>query len=222
MPDILLPGPLDVFEAFVNNIDEIFQHTLITLLGALGGCFLAAVVSFFVSIVMIMNKTADRAIMSLVIILKTFPIVVIAPIIAVYIGSGILHKITISYLICFLPILMSLSAGLRSVDSQLLKYLEVIKAKKMQVVFRVRVPAAMPHFFVGLKIGIPLSFVGAIVGEMVVPRSGLGYLIGLADNQFLVDYQYAIIIWLGLISFMTYNFFVALECLCVYWKKDTK
>jgi NitT/TauT family transport system permease protein len=218
IPEILLPHPVSVFEAFLAHKTEIFKHTFITILEALSGGVLAIFFAFVVAILVVFSKLFEDLSMPMIVILKTCPMVVVAPLLAVYLGSGLLHKIVIVYFVCFLPILIALIKGLRSLDEQLLKYLKVIKANKIKALLKVQIPQSLPYLFVGLKAGVPLAFLGAIIGEMIVPAAGLGYLVSFADTQFLIDYQFAVIIWLGTVSFLCYWLVVKLESVVIYWQ----
>src|SRR5262245_11622260 len=177
IPTYLLPAPEDIFKRMIRDWRLLLNETGYTLLCVLYGFMLSALVGVPLAMLIVLNRTSERVLLPLVVMSQTIPKVAIAPILIIWLGFGTLPKIAITFLISLFPIVVSTIVGLKSVEIDMLDLVCSMGAGRLRLLLRVRMPAALPHIFAGLKIAICLAVVGAIVGEFVGSDNGLGYLI---------------------------------------------
>lgn len=219
IPAILLPAPLDVFRSLIFNFEEIARHSVITFVEAMLGCLISIVFAYIISVFMLYNKLVKKVVFPVLVVVKTTPVVCIAPLLAVYIGAGLANKVLIAFLISYFPLLINVYAGLSNLDQGAEDYLQTIKIKWWQALVWVRIKNSLSYFFEGLKIAVPLSFIGAVVGELVVVNKGLGYLIKYADSQYFIAYEFAIIIFLSLVANLVFFFVIFAEKKIIHWNR---
>ncbi len=137
-------------------------------------------------------------------------------------GFGYEPKILVVILLSFFPIVLSTMAGLKSVPSELIEMTRSMDASRVKTFLKVRVPWALPQFFTGLKLGISLAFVGAVVGEFIGGgRNGIGYVIYASRSQLQTDLAFAAIFLLALMSVLSYYIVVWAEKLLLPWARET-
>jgi NitT/TauT family transport system permease protein len=179
VPTIILPPPSAVVEAFWASLKsgELVWHTAVTLFEILAGFALGAASGLLVGFVVALFPLAERILYPYVIAFQTIPKVAIAPIIIIWFGFGPSSKVVITATIAFFPLIASTITGLRAAPQEQVEMMITYTASRWQVFRMVRLPQALPYIFVGLDVAIVLSVIGAIVGEFVGAKSGLGYLI---------------------------------------------
>jgi len=152
----------------------------------------------------VMSRAVERMVMPVIVASQAVPKVAIAPMLVIWLGFGLLPKIAITFLLAFFPLLVATSTGLRSVETEMLDLVRSMRASAWKIMFKVRLPAALPQIFSGLKVAIGLSVVGAVVGEFVGADRGLGYALlsasGALDGT-LVWAALLILVGVGMASF---------------------
>ncbi|HVS52294.1 MAG TPA: ABC transporter permease [Opitutaceae bacterium] len=176
----LLPSPADVLRALRENRDVLTRATLNTTQGALLGFALAVVVSFVTALGLSLSGWIRASLYPYLMILQMTPIVVVAPILVLWVGAGLKSVSIITFLISFFPLVVNTTQGLVSTDRNLVELFRMQRARRWQEVFLLRVPAALPYFFTGLRIAAVLAPIGAIVGDYTAGSSagdggGLGF-----------------------------------------------
>ncbi len=206
----ILPDPLRVARAIADNLPRLLSATLLTASGALLGFALSFVVGFLIALLFSQSRLIERSLYPYAIFLQTMPIVAIAPLIVLWIGYGLQGVVAVSFIISLFPVIANTTAGLTRVDPQILDFFALNQASRWQVLFKLRVPGAVPQMLVGARISSGLSVIGAIVGEFFAGYGtedfGLGYLIILTNGQAKTDYLFACILFctaLGLVLFTT-------------------
>jgi NitT/TauT family transport system permease protein len=185
----LLPTPDEIIRAFAVNGDQLWSATLNTTKGAVIGFSVAVLTSFFFALVLSLNPLIRASLYPYLMILQMTPIIVLAPILILWAGAGIVSVTIITFLICFFPMTVNTTQGLISTDANLVDFFRMCKASKRQEIFLLRVPAAAPYFFTGLRIAATLAPIGAIVGDFYAGNSaggqgGLGFLTIIFASQF--------------------------------------
>lgn len=174
IPAYLLPPPSAIFAAcdlaLLNNF-------LVTLVEALAGFVLASTIAFATALLFVRSPLLERGLFPLAITLKTTPLVAIAPLLVIWLGTGWSSKIIAAALICFFPVLVNSVKGLKAADAEYFELFQTLKATKSQEFRKLRIPFCLPYLFSALKISSSLAIVGAIVGEFVGATQGLGYMI---------------------------------------------
>lgn len=177
----LIPSPAEIASQLWQSRSLLLENAWVTLHEMLLGILCALAVGLGFAVLMHRWRLLRDAAYPLVVASQTIPILVIAPILVVWFGYGIVPKVVIVALICFFPITVSALDGLRSVDIEALKLMRSLDASPWQRFLRVEVPSALPSVFTGIKIAVVLAPIGAVFGEWVGASSGLGHLI-LTDN----------------------------------------
>jgi NitT/TauT family transport system permease protein len=185
----LLPTPGAVARAFVDEGPELWGAALNTGGGALLGFGAAVALSFALALLLSLSPLVRASFYPYLMILQMTPIIVMAPILILWVGPGLKSVTIITFLICFFPMVVNTTQGLISTDRNLVAFFSMCKASKAQEIFLLRVPAALPYFFTGLRIAGTLAPIGAIVGDFYAGNSaggqgGLGFLAIIYSSRF--------------------------------------
>ncbi|HEV8375984.1 MAG TPA: ABC transporter permease subunit, partial [Candidatus Polarisedimenticolia bacterium] len=135
----------------------------------------------------------------------------------IWFGFGLLPKVLVSFLIAFFPIFISTAAGLKSVDTEMVEMIRSMSPTTLQVFWKARIPAALPHFFAGAKVAVPFATVGVIVGEWMASYRGLGYYLLLTQGNLDTAGLFATVLTLAFISVVMYVIVVQVERLLLPW-----
>lgn len=200
VPTYILPAPTRIIKTLFIDLPILKEHIIVTLMEALVGFVIAIIFAITISIIMDSIPMVKKAIYPLIITSQTIPIVTIAPLFAIWFGFGYLPKVVIVVLVCFFPTTISFLEGLASVEEDLLNLVKSMGASKMQLYKIVKLPAAMPSFFSGLKISATYSIMGATIGEWVGGKNGLGVYMLRVKQSFATDKVFATIIIITLLS----------------------
>ena len=191
----ILPKPTDVVAAAIKDWDLLWPAMQITIVEAVIGFLLSAVIGIGVSILLASSRIIEISLYPYAVILQTIPVIAIAPIVVIWFGSGFNSIIIISFLIGFFPIVSNTLMGLNSVDKNMVDLFQLYNASKWQTMWKLRIPAAMPYIMSGLKVSCTLSIIGAITGEYIAGigggKGGLGYAITVAAVQLKTPYLFA-------------------------------
>jgi NitT/TauT family transport system permease protein len=176
-------------------MDDLLSATLITAQAALAGFALALAIGTTFGLLFSVSKIARRGVYPYMIFLQTVPIVAIAPLIIIWFGGGMASIVVIVTVISLFPIVTNVTTGLRSVDTGLLDLMTLYRAAPHQVLFKVRLPQAIPYLVTGAKISSGLTIVGAVIGEYMaghgIDEQGLGYYIFMSSQNFQTEVLFA-------------------------------
>jgi NitT/TauT family transport system permease protein len=206
-PSFILPPPEQVGRRFVEAWTDgtMWPHASVTLveigLGFLVGASLAVGVGYLLA----RSRLAERLLSPYLVAAQATPVLVLAPLLVLWLGTGLLPKIVICALIVFFPIAVATMVGIRSVDRRLLELGHSLRATPTQVVLKLELPAALPQILGGMRVGVTLAVIGAIVGEWAGADRGLGVLINLARGS-LFDFplMFATLATIALIALTLY------------------
>ena len=205
----LLPGPLGVATALQTHFSALLHAAWLTAAGALCGFLLSFSTGFLIALLFSQSKIIERALYPYAIFLQTVPIVAIAPLIILWIGYGIYGVVAVSFIISLFPIIANTTTGLTSVDRDLLDLFALNNATRWQILFKLRIPHAIPNLLTGAKISSGLSVIGAIVGEFFAGYGtedfGLGYLVILTNGQAKTAYLFACILFCTLLGWAIFT-----------------
>lgn len=181
----LLPPLSDVGRELRTQPGFFVSNALVTLREALIGLAIAFVVAFGLALAVSEFAVVRRAVMPLAVVLNVTPLVAIAPALVVAFGFGPAPKLIVTALICFFPILINTTVGLRSVSRDVLQVYRTIDASRWELLRHVRIPTALPYVFASLQVVFPLSIIGAVVAELSAAGSakGLGTTIQVASSM---------------------------------------
>jgi NitT/TauT family transport system permease protein len=181
----VLPPPGSVATRFVDAWrDGTMEPHVATTLGEIALGFAAgAGAGLVVGYLLARSRLAERLLSPYIVAAQATPVLAIAPLLALWFGTGLLSKVIICGLIVFFPIAVSTMVGIRSVDAELLEMCRAFRAGPSQLLTKVEVPGALPSIFGGFRVGVTLAVIGAIVGEWAGGERGLGVLINLARGS---------------------------------------
>jgi NitT/TauT family transport system permease protein len=210
----ILPPPLLVAERFVRAFAEgtIQPHLATTLQEIAVGLTVGAVLGLLAGYVMARSPLAERLLSPYIVAAQAIPILALAPLLAIWFGPGLLGKVVICALIVFFPVAVSTMVGIRSTDPRLLELGRSLRATPRQRLWTIEVPAALPSILGGLRVGVTLSVIGAIVGEWAGASRGLGVLINLARGSlFDIPLMFATLLTIALVGVALYLAVVLVE-----------
>ena len=214
----LVPAPSRVWAAFVETRDVLPAHLRTTLAEALLGLLAACVAGVTVAAVLGASSALRRAVYPLLVISQNVPMVVMAPLLAVWFGFGMMPKVLIVALIGFFPIVVSTLDGLLRADRDLVDLARSLGAGRTQVLRTILVPSAVPGFFAGLQISAAYAVLGAVIGEWVGASSGLGLFISRSQTAFRVDRVFVAVIVIAAVSILLFAAVHALGRLAMPWQ----
>jgi NitT/TauT family transport system permease protein len=165
------------------------------------------------------SKLLERILSPYIVAFQAIPIIALAPLLAIWFGYGSLSKILTCALVVFFPILVNTIVGIRAVEQDLVDLMRSLEANRWQTFTMLEVPAALPVLFGGLRIGVTLSVIGAVVGEFVGADRGLGFLVNLSGGLFDTSLTFVALFVLGSIAIGLYLAVVALESFLLSWKR---
>jgi len=149
---------------------------------------------------------------------QAVPIIALAPLLTVWFGPGLVSKVVVCALIVFFPILINVVTGLQSIEARYHNLFRLLEASRWQILFHLEVPAAMPAFLAGLKVGGTLAGMGAVVGEFVASSEGLGYLVKQGQNLYDLPLMFVAIATLMTIALCVYSILTVLERRVLKWR----
>ena len=173
IPKYILPGPADVAQSLYTDWPTLWPALLVTLRITLLALVLALIGGVALAIVLVQSRWVELALFPFAVILQVTPIVAIAPLLLVYTQPQTALLIC-SFLVAFFPILSNMVAGLKSVDHNLLNLYDLYGASRWQTLLYLKIPAAMPYFMAGLRIGGGLALIAAVVAEFAAGSAGQG------------------------------------------------
>ena len=218
----VLPSPIAIVQALINNWSVIYDNTLQTLLETVLGMVIATLLGLLLAIMLDISSWMRRAIYPLLITSQTIPIIALAPLLLIWIGFDIRPKLIIVTLYCFFPIAVATVDGLASAEPELIKLLRSMRATRWQMLSLVRLPGALPAFFSGLRIAATYSVIGAIFGEYVGAEKGLGIYMQKAANSFATIQVFAAILVTTILSLLLFGLVSLIERLALPWYHGSK
>ena len=218
-PVYILPAPSRVVATLADNPAAYAQASAVTLGEALGGLLLGTLGGAGAAALLSLWPRLERGVLTLAILVKSTPLVAIAPLLTIWLGFGVLPKVLITALLTFFPVLVNVLSGLQSAPLPLVETLRSWDASRAEIFWHVRVPNAAPYIFAALKVAGPLSLIGAVVAEWTGASGGLGRTMWLAYTNLNLPYLFAAVFILAAAGMAFYGAIVAAEKRAVFWMK---
>lgn len=227
VPAYILPGPRAVAATLGSRSSSLLNSLWITTEEAAGGLAVSIVIGIAVALLFAQWRWMRQLVYPYTILLQTVPIVAIAPLIINWIGPGIPAVMLVTFIICLAPIIANTTQGLISVDRNLIDLFLMHKATPAQVLFKLRLPNALPNLFTGIRISAGIAVIGAITGELFagstrVGEGGLGYAIIYANNQMETSYMFALVAAATLLGFAFFFAVMFFEWLALHNWHESK
>lgn len=217
----ILPSPMQVLSKLWELKEILIMVHLPATFGVtLIGLIISIVLGTFLAVLMDESEAVEKALYPIVIASQTIPITAIAPLFILWFGYGIWSKVLVSVLITFFPITITLYDGFRSVRRESLELMKTYGASKSQIFFKLKCPHAMPYFFSALKMALPLSVIGAAIGEWLGAQSGLGYFSKRMMTQLDGAGVFAPIVLLSLAAMASVKLITILEEKLIHWRRE--
>jgi NitT/TauT family transport system permease protein len=223
-PAYILPTPAQVWDKFlvVAANGTLWYHTSVTLVEILGGLALGLTAAMLLGYILAKFVLVERFLSPYIVASQSVPIVALAPLLIVWFGFGLVSKMLVCALTIFFPVLINTIVGLRSVEEEMMDLMRSLRASRWQVLRMLELPAALPVLLGGLKVGVTLSVIGAVVGEFAQSDRGLGFLVNLANRGlFDTPLMFVALIVLMVIALGLYGVVSAAEALLLRWKRSS-
>lgn len=218
VPGYMLPSPIQVAGAFVEELPLLVSHLRVTLTEAFIGLGCGVAIGFAVAVLMDRFEGIYKAVYPLVVLTQTIPTVAIAPLLVLWFGYEMLPKIILIVITTFFPITVGVLTGLRSADKDTMNLLRSMGAGRMQIFRYVKLPGAMGQFFSSLRISAAYSVVGAVISEWLGGFSGLGVYMTRVKKAFAFDKMFAVIFLISVISLLLMKLVDYLQKKCMPWE----
>jgi ABC-type nitrate/sulfonate/bicarbonate transport system permease component len=206
-----LPAPSRVLLQIIENRQALIDNAIPTIVATSSGFALSVTTAFAFSVLVDFVRPLRRALFPVFIISQTLPLVAIAPLVVLWFGFGLLPKILLVALVTFFPMMVALVQGYDSTDKDMEWLLRSMKATRVQVFLKARLPSAIPFFFTGLRISITYAVVGAIFAEYAGAAKGLGIYMLSAKNNFRPDLVLAAVFCSALLTLLLFGGTVLIE-----------
>jgi NitT/TauT family transport system permease protein len=216
VPSFMLPSPLAVARAVVRRYPSLLNSLAITAEESAGGLIASTVIGVVIALIFAQSRWVRKMFYPYTLLLQTVPIIAIAPLILMWVGAGEPAVTLIAFIISLAPIIANTTQGLISVEENLVDLFLMQNATRGQVLFKLRLPSAVPSLFVGIRIASGIAVIGAITGELYagssrVGEGGLGYSILYASSQLQTDYLFALVLAATVLGFSFFFVVMFLE-----------
>jgi NitT/TauT family transport system permease protein len=217
----ILPPPIRVWDRFIAALTAgtLLIDAEVTLAEVILGLIVGVALATLLGYAIAKSRSLDRVLSPYLVASQAIPIVAIAPLIVLWFGYGMLSKVLICALIVFFPVLINIIVGLRGVPSAFYDLMNSLHASKSQILTKVEIPAALPVFLAGLRIGATLSVIGAVVGELVGSNNGLGSMITRGRVSYDMPLVYVGVITLIAMAVTLYGLVTLLERKFLRWQE---
>jgi NitT/TauT family transport system permease protein len=221
LPAFILPPPMLVAQRFAQALldGSLLRHSAYTLMEVLLGLLCGSLAATLLGYALAKSHSLESILSPYLVASQAIPTVAIAPLLVIWFGPGVFSKILICALIVFFPVLVNTVVGIRAVPENLRDLMRSMRASQLQMLRYLEVPAALPVFLGGLRIGAALSVIGAVVGELVGSDRGLGFLINIGRGQYDTALVFVAIITLVILALLLYGAVVLLEKRLLAWQK---
>jgi ABC-type nitrate/sulfonate/bicarbonate transport system permease component len=214
---LILPAPHQVAKALYTDRGLLWSNFVVTAKEVLLGIVVATGVGFVLAVAIHFSPTVRRAVYPLVVASQAVPVVVFAPVLAFWLGFGLLPKLVVIALVSFFSIVVTTTAGFAAVDPDLIKLMRTFDATRLRTFWHVELPTALPGLFTGVKIAVAVSVIGAVFAEWNGANSGLGYVILQSVPQLLAARGVAAVVILSLFAIALFSLLALAERLALPW-----
>lgn len=215
----ILPAPSDVIKVIIKDFNVMLPHVLVTLYEGIVGFILSTFAALILAIIMDMSPLVKKSLYPLFVVSQTIPIIALAPLFIIWFGFGMLPKIIVVILVCFFPIVISISDGLETVDKDFINHFKLMGASRMKVFLHLKLPYGLLSFFSGMRIAATYSIMGAVVGEWLGGDKGIGVYMTRARSAYALDKMFAAIVIIVAVSMGIFILVTFIERMFTPWKR---
>ncbi|MEU5464202.1 ABC transporter permease [Streptomyces althioticus] len=220
--EYILPVPSQIVDALGTQLSDsmFWTHMKVTLLESLYGFVLGVGTALLLGTAISQVRLIEKTLMPYIVAFQTVPKVALAPLFVVWFGFGMTSKVVMAAVISFFPMLVNVVEGLRSADNDKVQMMTVFGASKFDIFRRVRLPSALPFIFAGLDIGIVFAILGAVVGEFIGAKEGLGYLLLQTNYNFDIAGMFAVLVVLSVLGLIAHFIIRTAQKRFAFWAED--
>lgn len=218
VPDFMLPSPVSVGKALVNDFPLLMQHARYTVLEAMLGLTVGILIGFLCAVFMDHFDIVYKALYPIIIITQTIPTVAIAPLLILWLGYEMAPKVVLIVIVTFFPISIGLLEGFRSADTDMIRLMQSMGATRIQIFRYIKLPSAMGQFFSSLRISVSYSIVGAVISEWLGGYYGLGVYMTRVKSAYAFDRMFAVIIAISALSLVLMWLVDLVQKVCMPWE----
>jgi NitT/TauT family transport system permease protein len=222
VPEILVPGVDVVFNEIATHPDFYLVQSLHTLSNTLAAFALSVVFGVGLAVAIVYSTFLEKTLYTMLVALNNVPKVALAPLFVIWLGTGSASKIAMGMMISIFAIVIDTVLGLRSLTPDMVDLGRSMRGSGFKMLFKLRLPNALPSIIAGMKVAISLSLVGAIVGEFVAAQNGLGFVILSAQGMFRTDRVFAAILLLAVIGTALFYLMEYLENVLIPWHESRR
>ncbi len=221
LPAFILPSPMDVWLRFLGALSDgaLAVNTGVTLLEVLLGLLFGVGLATLLGYLVAKSRLLEQVLSPYLVASQAIPLVAIAPLLVIWFGPGMFSKVLICALIVFFPVLVNTVVGIRAVPAPLHDLMRSLHATRRQILLKLEIPAALPIFLGGLRIGATLSVIGAVVGELVGSDRGLGFLINIGRGQYDTALVFVAVFVLIILALCLYGIVAWMEARALVWQE---
>ncbi len=222
IPSWLLPAPSVILEEAVTGFEAYIHHVISTINLTVIGFLIGISVGLVVAVMLHLLPKLREAFYPLMILSQNIPIIVLAPLLVIWFGFGMLPKIIIIVLVCFFPVAIATLDGFRQTSHELIHYMQMAGATKKQIFTKLELPHALPAIFSGLKISATYSVMGAVISEWLGANEGIGVYMTLASSSFRTDRVFVAILFIMVLCLVFFSIIITLEKMLIKWQPRGK
>lgn len=217
----ILPTPSQIMKKMWELREPLLkEHLPATMKITLIGLGVSIVLGVLLAVLMDLSEVLEEALYPIVVVTQTIPTMAIAPLFVVWFGYGIWGKVLVTILVTFFPVTITVFDGFKSVKREMIELMMTYGASKKDIFFKLKMPAALPSFFSAVKMAIPLSIIGAAIGEWLGAQSGLGYFSRRMMTQLDGAGVFAPVVLLSVTAMVLVGIVVILEKIMVRWRSE--
>ncbi|QDP39000.1 ABC transporter permease [Radiobacillus deserti] len=218
IPAWLLPSPSQIWKEVLVSWSDFQGHLLATIRLTFIGFICGSIIGLGVATILHLMPKVRETVYPLIIISQNIPTIVLAPLLVIWFGFGILPKVIVITLFCFFPIAIATLDGLRQTTDELKHYMLMVGASKGQIFRKLEWPHALPSIFSGLKIAATYSVMGAVISEWLGGNHGIGVFMTLASSSFRTDRVFVSILYIVILCLLFFSMIVTAERRLIRWK----
>lgn len=200
----------------------ILYDTYVTLLEAMVGLVIGTVIGLVFAIIMTNSRFAEQALYPIIISIRSTPTIALAPVFIIWFGFTIMPKAIVAALTTFYPVLVNCITGMRGVDPTTLEFFQSVHASKREVFWHLRVPNTLPYFFAALRLNVSLALIGAIVGELVGARDGVGHMMTEAATNLRTTDVFSGVVILTVLGVVLTELVTFVQARVLYWHETER
>ncbi len=213
----MLPSPCKIASTLATILPDIRGHLTVTLRESLTGFALAVILAVMLAAMMDNIAFLRKAVYPLLVVSQTVPIILLAPLFALWFGFGEFPRIIVVVLVCFFPVAVNLLEGMKSVDPDMINLFKSMGADRIQIFRHLKFPASLINFFSGLRIAATYSIMAAVIGEWMGGKSGLGVYMLRVKHSYAMAKVFAVIVIVVILSIMLFYTITLVQRLCMPW-----